>query len=374
MSNHERTTERPYLSIGEVLGLLLGEFPDVTISKIRFLESQGLIEPERTASGYRKFYDADVERLRFILREQRENYLPLKVIRDRLEGETPTSGISRPEPASAPTAGERAAPHGTATSDATADTTADTTAVMTRPQVEAADAQATATPSSPSTPAANSATPATPATPAVAAAPRPAASDAGERPSDADVRSHPAGSVPLPGAAATPALDLDAAAATAAESADGQTPPAETAVATPAAPAPAAPPPPAAPVSGQFSRPELLTATGIEGRLLDELESYGLVSSRVIGQQAVYDGAARQICELAGAFHQLGIEVRHLRAWKSSAEREAGLFEQRILPLLRQRNPSAREQSLALLEQMTTLGANLRHALVAQALRQYLTD
>jgi DNA-binding transcriptional MerR regulator len=77
--------DRRHLSIGEVLGLLLEEFPDITISKIRFLESQGLIEPERTPSGYRKFYDADVERLRVILREQREHYLPLKVIKDRLE-------------------------------------------------------------------------------------------------------------------------------------------------------------------------------------------------------------------------------------------------------------------------------------------------
>src|SRR5712672_406479 len=76
--------ERPYLSIGEVLGLLLEEFPDVTISKIRFLESQGLIDPERTPSGYRKFYETDVERLRFILREQREHFLPLKVIKERL--------------------------------------------------------------------------------------------------------------------------------------------------------------------------------------------------------------------------------------------------------------------------------------------------
>ena len=71
-------TDRPYLSIGEVLGLLLEEFPDVTISKIRFLESQGLIDPERTASGYRKFYDNDVDLLRVILREQRENFLPLQ--------------------------------------------------------------------------------------------------------------------------------------------------------------------------------------------------------------------------------------------------------------------------------------------------------
>jgi len=75
----------PHLSIGEVLGLLLEEFPDVTISKIRFLESQGLIDPERTPSGYRKFYDADIDRLRWILRQQRENFLPLKVIKDRLD-------------------------------------------------------------------------------------------------------------------------------------------------------------------------------------------------------------------------------------------------------------------------------------------------
>ena len=76
--------DRPYLSIGEVLGLLLEEFPDVTISKIRFLESQGLLDPERTPSGYRKFYDTDVERLRWILRQQREHFLPLKVIKGRL--------------------------------------------------------------------------------------------------------------------------------------------------------------------------------------------------------------------------------------------------------------------------------------------------
>ena len=74
-----------HLSIGEVLGLLLEEFPDVTISKIRFLESQGLIEPERTPSGYRKFFDEDVELLRVILREQREKFLPLRVIKDRLD-------------------------------------------------------------------------------------------------------------------------------------------------------------------------------------------------------------------------------------------------------------------------------------------------
>jgi DNA-binding transcriptional MerR regulator len=83
--------DRAYLSIGEVLALLKEEFPDVTISKIRFLESQGLLDPERTPSGYRKFYDSDVDRLRWILRQQRENFLPLKVIKGRLREAGPGS-------------------------------------------------------------------------------------------------------------------------------------------------------------------------------------------------------------------------------------------------------------------------------------------
>ena len=75
---------RNYQSIGEVLVSVKTEFPDITISKIRFLEAEGLIEPERTPSGYRKFYVDDVDRLRSILRMQRDEYLPLKVIKERL--------------------------------------------------------------------------------------------------------------------------------------------------------------------------------------------------------------------------------------------------------------------------------------------------
>lgn len=78
-------TGRPYFSIGEVLNVLKDTFPDVTVSKIRFLEGEGLIDPERTSSGYRKFTEADIDRLRFILRLQRDHFLPLKVIRERLD-------------------------------------------------------------------------------------------------------------------------------------------------------------------------------------------------------------------------------------------------------------------------------------------------
>ena len=71
-------------SIGEVLSLLKDDYPDITISKIRFLESQGLIDPERTPSGYRKFYDDDIDRLRWILTQQRDHFLPLKVMKQRI--------------------------------------------------------------------------------------------------------------------------------------------------------------------------------------------------------------------------------------------------------------------------------------------------
>ncbi len=83
--------EGEHRSIGEVLNLLRTEFDDITISKIRFLESQGLVEPVRTPSGYRMFGDADIERLRWILRAQREQFLPLKVIKQRLDEGTADS-------------------------------------------------------------------------------------------------------------------------------------------------------------------------------------------------------------------------------------------------------------------------------------------
>ena len=75
---------RDYLSIGEVLDSVRPDFPEVSISKIRFLESEGLLTPERTPAGYRKFFDADVARLRYILSLQRDHFLPLRVIKQRL--------------------------------------------------------------------------------------------------------------------------------------------------------------------------------------------------------------------------------------------------------------------------------------------------
>ncbi|GAA3997521.1 MerR family transcriptional regulator [Streptomyces marokkonensis] len=107
-------TDSGLMSIGAVLNALRDEFPDITISKIRFLESEGLVEPRRTPAGYRKFSAHDVERLGQVLRMQRDHYLPLKVIREHLDamerGEAlPLPALARqrdgepaPEPAEGP--------------------------------------------------------------------------------------------------------------------------------------------------------------------------------------------------------------------------------------------------------------------------------
>jgi DNA-binding transcriptional MerR regulator len=89
---------RAYFGIGEVIAQLRAEFPDVSVSKIRFLEAEGLIQPARSPSGYRKFGPADVDRLRYILTAQRDLYLPLRVIKDQLESDQPAAGpMSRRE-------------------------------------------------------------------------------------------------------------------------------------------------------------------------------------------------------------------------------------------------------------------------------------
>lgn len=103
------------MSIGEVLGILKPEFPDITVSKIRFLEGAGLVQPERSASGYRKFSEDDVARLRFVLRAQRDQYLPLRVIRQRLADLEQVGGLAaKGAPPGDPRAGPDAGPGGTA--------------------------------------------------------------------------------------------------------------------------------------------------------------------------------------------------------------------------------------------------------------------
>jgi DNA-binding transcriptional MerR regulator len=259
--------DRSFLSIGEVLDLLKEEFPDVTISKIRFLESQGLLDPERTPSGYRKFYDDDITRLRWILTQQKENFLPLKVIKGRL-----SSVIA-----------EAAAP---------------------------------------------------PATPAPAEAPASAAS----RPTHAP----PPSPAPMPSAAPT---------ATTRTAAETRTASIDTGV--------------------SMTFDELRSASGLEPAALRELERYGLVVGKPVGGQTYYDEDALVVARLCGGFARHGVEARHLRMYKTAIERESGFFEQVIMPLIKQRNPTSRRQALDTLAELSQLGGDLRGALLRGALRQY---
>ncbi len=279
-------TDRPYLSIGEVLALLLEEFPDVTISKIRFLESQGLIDPERTPSGYRKFYDGDVERLRVILREQRENFLPLRVIRDRLEsGQIDDSGALTP-------------PRGIRNV-----TVLDHDLDVTGEQMLPDDVP-------------------------VPTGHHPAAQ---HRPTM--VPNHNAAAQFFAVSEAAPQLDI---------------------------------------VPDTFVASELCGVSGLTASQLVELESYGIISGRGAGSTALYSNSDVAIAKAAAGFLARGVDARHLRGWKQSAEREASLFEQLILPLVRQRNPQSRQQAATNLTELSQLGAELRTALLGAALRHHL--
>ncbi len=209
-------------SIGQVLAALKGDFPDISISKIRFLESEGLITPQRAPSGYRRYSAADLERLRYVLTVQRDHYLPLKVIREHLE------------------------------------------------QVD----QGRAAPSRDDLPTSRA----------------------------------PAGSGPPAGGGGSPSTG-SAAAPLSVASATSQR----------------------APV--RLSRQELLDASGLTDSALAELERNSIVTPR---RGSTHYG--REALTLAAAARRLsdyGIEGRHLRAFKMSADREVGLVEQAIAPYVR---------------------------------------
>ena len=237
---------RAFMSIGEVLATLRSDFPDVTISKIRFLESEGLIDPERTASGYRKFSREDVSRLRYVLSAQRDNYLPLRVIKEHLEAID--RGLEPPETAAA------------------------------GPQV-----------------------------------PRALVDVAG---------------LPGPEAFGRETTEL------------------------------------------RLSRQELIDAAHLSEGELDTLEQFGLVVSRQPG--GFYDGDALLIAKTVAEMSRFGLEPRHLRAFRSAAEREVGLVEQVVAPLVRQRNPEARGRAEEVSRELAALSVRLHATLVKAGLRPQL--
>ena len=259
------------MSIGEVLSQLRPEFADVTISKLRFLEAEGLVEPFRAPSGYRKYTAMHVERLRFILAAQRDRYLPLRVIREQIEA------MDR---------GERVI-----------------------------------------------------GLPAVPPPPAPAA------PSSPDEVSYvTAGPVVVTAATAAPF----------------------------ASPAPATSTAPAQRSElgdTRLTRDELSQRSGLDEAGLVDLEQYGLL---VPGSSGYYGGEALLVARIAAQLAEYGLEGRHLRPYRATADREVGLLAQLVTPLARQASLGGREQALETVHELAVLCAQLHGALVRQGLRQVL--
>jgi DNA-binding transcriptional MerR regulator len=381
-------SSRTYLSIGDVLTLLREEFPDVTISKIRFLESQGLVNPERSPSGYRKFFDHDVERLRWVLRQQREHFLPLKVIRDRLaDGDLGEDlGAERPNGKAAQPA-HAVAVVGVASSQAHEQPTKADEEAMARILADASRRAARLPEEKQARPGLQVVSESE-ASPRAAAEPAPARESvsAGARRGGAEragdtattVASRPAPTTGTsaaagrgngapqgrqPGAAATPRVvppQNDA------RPRKGEAKSGETA-------APSAPSPAAAVVTGaSLSADELCAASGLSLDELAGLKGFGLVECVTVAGIETYDEDALTVANLAAAFRAFGIEPRHLRLYRNAADRELGLIEQVVIPLLRQRNPESRQRAVDGADQLAALGQSMRATLLRQALRHHL--
>jgi len=307
-----------HLSIGEVLNILREEFSDVTISKIRFLESQGLIDPERTPSGYRKFYESDVSRLRWILHQQKENFLPLKVIKERLDrmGEeqpAPVQSIARAKPRA------RRAPSRQARR-----------AQDLAPQLPLGD-------------------------------PMPTAPGHGEL--AATVKNGDRARMDEQ----TPRREKD----------ERTQPRAEETRPSPPDEAPREEPEDAASTGNKdgLTRRELARSAGLEDWQLNELESFGLLEpAGYNGGEALFDDEAQAVASAAAGFYAHGISARHLRMYKHFAEREAGLFQQVMVQYIRQRNPEARAKAQQELASLSRLGRALRSALLVKAVRDSIGE
>jgi DNA-binding transcriptional MerR regulator len=267
-------------SIGEILDDLRGDFPDISVSKIRFLESQGLITPERSPSGYRQFTDADLELLRWVLLQQRDHYLPLKVIRRRLkEGDGPGREAEADPPAPARVAAASLAVEETRLTlpDPAPPAEDDVWLVSDGPDPASAPA------------------PADPDVPAVATAP-----DAGR------------------------ADELWPA-----DSAGGL----------------------------RYSRNDIRQQTGLDEGSMSELESFGLLPEA--GPEG-YGPEALRIAGIAAGFFAYGVEARHLRMYKTSAEREAAFLSQVVMPMANAKDDGAASRAADALTELARLGAALR--------------
>ena len=438
---------RSYLSIGDVLTLLRQEFPDITISKIRFLESQGLVNPERTPSGYRKFYEHDVERLRWVLRQQREHFLPLKVIKDRLEdgsegseeangsggsngnevdasveeatAPTPAAGVSRaaidarvhaadrgptgtdraePDPAdgdTSPAATGAGQPAGTESPDPARLEHADPVLVgqaaarrapsqagaagragQSGRSGQATSEKPTAGASGPGLPGIEGSSERGPSSTARSASARGGSSEGqGQGQASAAARPRRSGGSsaeapdPAPTSAAQPEPSSDTPSDEPSESLSasggrGSSSTNRTSAATGGRQADL--------TGASLTMAELAVASGLDEEVLEQLREYGLLVATQVGGAEYFDEDCLAIANLAAGFARYGVEPRHLRLYKNTADREAGFIEQIVLPLVRQRNPEARQRAGRTADELIQLGQGLRSTLLRGAIRDLL--
>ena len=288
-------TPRNYSSIGDVLTLLRPEFPDITISKIRFLESQGLVSPQRSPSGYRKFYDEDVERLRYVLVQQREHFLPLKVIRDRL------NGVETEEP--------EENGHAVVVEEIIETTTESVVSV--REVVEVVSA------------------------PRHVAAKEPSLSDVVSAMQEGPARSgrHAASSTRQ-----DPQPDVEEVEK---EVDHGTT----------------------------LSISELVSEVHLTEDQISALVEFGILDAVSVGGMMCFNDDNVAVARIAAGFAEFGVEPRHLKQFRLSAEREAGMIDQLVAPLLRQRKPESRAKASASAKALAKLGREMRATLVAQEIK-----
>ncbi|MGA8296013.1 MAG: MerR family transcriptional regulator [Acidimicrobiales bacterium] len=301
-------------SIRDVLALLSEEFPDVTVSKIRFLESRGLIHPERSASGYRKFTEEDIERLRWILLQQREHFLPLKVIKGRLEQAGATMfAPSLFESADEGVATTASANVATGSFDDDDDFNQDPDDPPPQREVDELEIESE--------------------------------EQASER------------------------SDLESDAQPSAEDAGPRTPtgggPKE-----PRRPAHRASRSQKTPIADRRPAEALAKLARVDVAFLEELEAFALIENVGTDASANYGEDTVRIVELAARLRGYGIEPRHLRTFKHAAERESGVLEQVIMPMLQRRNPEAQKRARAVLSELVEVAAQLHDAFMRASLRE----
>ena len=328
---------RSYLSIGEVLDALKEHFPDVTISKIRFFEAQGLLVPERTPSGYRKFYAADLDRLRIILAEQQERYVPLTAARTAAQ-------LPLEPPAPPPAAARRHGPPDEFFSPDDEGDDADGPDGESGSMYDGVDLGANRHP----------------AQRVSGARPGPQASPGG-RSEAAHPTARRATVAPLRRVPPPARDELDAPPEQAlGHSRTVHVPPDDVASVV------------ELDTAVVFSFDELIAATGATSALVDDAIGQGFLQGRSVFGETEFDDGDRRVLGSLVVFASHGIDPRHVRVFLHAAQREADLYVQATLPLLRRRPRAGvnNDDPFRRFGDLERAGATLRTVVVRRALQQ----